>query len=139
VSVGTIDNTLPEPGEPSPSPPQSANGDRACSWYWVAATYKAVHSKVARKRHLWQRIVFLIQAESEADAATIAGQVARDKEHDYLVEGGDTVRWTLKEVEEIRELFDRNIQQGTEVYWEFFTRVDRAVDATTPRKQHGRR
>ena len=32
------------------------------SWYFVRATYKAVHLGRVRRRHLWERTVFLIRA-----------------------------------------------------------------------------
>jgi hypothetical protein len=112
----------------SPLSPPSPNDEDGPAWYWVSATYKAVHLGVPRKRHLWERTVFLIRASSDAEAADVARQVAREKEHEYLAAGGDMVRWVLQEVEEIHELFESDIQQGTEVYWEFFERVDKAPD-----------
>lgn len=102
-------------------------------WYWVSATYKAVHAGVARRRHLWERTVFLVRAGDDAQAKVAAAEVARGKEHEYIAAGGDTVRWVLQEVEDVQPLFDADIGPGTEVYWTFFERVDRPEARETDR------
>ena len=99
--------------------------EERCRWYWVSATYKAVHGGVSRRRHLWERTVFLIRAADDTEAATTAENVARQKEHEYEAAGGDTVRWTFQEIEAIQPLFDERVGEGTEVYWELFERVDK--------------
>jgi hypothetical protein len=107
------------------------------NWYWVSALYKAVHLGTSRKRHLWERTVFLIRAAGEADAACIAKEQARAKEQEYVAAGGDTIRWVFQEVEQIHELFDREMGQGTEVYWEFFERVDGSAHVPRRSRQRG--
>jgi hypothetical protein len=97
-------------------------------WYWVAATYKAVHVGVPRKRHLWERTVFLLRAPADCDRVFLwekAERVARTKEREYVGGTGDTIRWTFQEIEAIHSLFDRDLDDGTEVYWELFHRVDK--------------
>src|SRR5437870_2824802 len=100
-------------------PPKDAD-DQHLRWYWVAATYKSIDVGVQRKRHLWERTVFLVRAVSDAEAACAAERVARSKELEYVAAAGNRVRWTLQEVERVQELFDRCPEEGTEVYWEFF-------------------
>jgi hypothetical protein len=106
-------------------------------WYWVKATYKAVHLGKARRRHLWQRIVFLIRAPETDDLSppptvwSKAEEVARRKEHEYKAVGGETVRWVVQQIDDVRQLLDEEIIEGTEVYWEFFERVDQAVKVST--------
>jgi hypothetical protein len=92
----------------------------AGEWYWVAATYKAVHVGKTRKRHLWERTVFLVQAANEDEASRLAEQVGREKEVEYLAAGGDTVRWVFQGIERMEQLLDERFENGTEVYWEFF-------------------
>jgi hypothetical protein len=104
--------------------------DSDLEWYWVAATYKAVHLGRVRRRHLWERTVFLIRAASAEEATVIAQRVACDKEHEYLAVKGDTVRWVLQEVEDIQPLHDQVFEDGTEVFWQFFDRIDRCVRST---------
>jgi len=35
------------------------------------------------------------------------------------------VRWVFHEIEEVRELFDEKLAEGSEVRWEFFERIDK--------------
>jgi hypothetical protein len=133
-----VDNMLPTTDLSSLSSTQGEGGKHESPWYWVAATYKSVHIGVSRKRHVWQRIVFLIRALDEDEAAIIAHQVALAKEHEYLVDGGDTLRWVFQEIEEIHGVFDREIGQGTEVYWEFFERVDGTAGSSNRGKHRSR-
>jgi hypothetical protein len=115
----------------------SARGDDAeQQWFWVKATYKAVHVGAARKRHLWERNVFIVRGPESAsaiypDAAgdpelrEKAEKIAREKEHEYVAAGGDTIRWVFQRIEQIQPIFDQKIGEGTEVYWELFERVDK--------------
>jgi hypothetical protein len=94
-------------------------------WFWAAALFKAVHPKRPRKRHLWERTVFLVRAPDEAAARERARDVALRKEHEYITATGDQLRWTFQEVEEVQSLHDAELGEGAEVYWQFFERVDR--------------
>ncbi len=98
----------------------------AGEWYWVSALFKAVHVGKARKRHLWERMVFLVQATTEERAHQVAERVARKKQHEYLGGTGDLIRWTFEEIEEMQPLLDEEFVNGTEVYWTFFERLDGA-------------
>jgi hypothetical protein len=108
------------------------------SWYFVKATYKAVHLGRPRRRHLWERVIFLIRAP-QADGLTPHGmallraeEVAREKEHEYEAAGGDTVRWVFQQIEEVKQLIDDEFVDGVEVYWQFFTRVDKKEQPPRP-------
>jgi hypothetical protein len=94
-------------------------------WFWAAALFKAVHPDRPRKRHLWERTVFLVRATNETDARERARVVALRKEHEYVTAMDNRLRWTFQEVEEVQSLFDTEVGEGTEVYWQFFERVDR--------------
>lgn len=89
----------------------------------------------ARRRHLWERLVFLVRARTDEEARARAEALARVKEHEYIAAAGNPVRWTFQGVEEVQPLHDRDIMEGTEVYWEFVERVDAAPD--TPPSQSG--
>ena len=97
------------------------------SWFWVSALYKSERGGKlgrARKRHLWERRVFVIRA-ARGDERRVAKQVAKQNEQTYKNGAGETIYWRLKEIEAYAELFDRRITSGTEVYWNFFVKVDR--------------
>ena len=97
-------------------------GDR---WYWARTLMKSTRPDRARRRHLWERLVFLVRAGDHEGARVRAEAIAREKEHEYVSATGDRVRWTFHAIEEVQELMDP-IGDGTEVYWEFFERVDKA-------------
>lgn len=111
-----------KPGsETDPHTTSENDPDLQWSWYCVPATYKSIVKGRPRRRHLWQRMYLLFQAPCNRRPQSLtqkATAVAQSKEHD---------NWVLQEVEvdEMRELFDNEMKEGTEVYWDFFERVDR--------------
>jgi hypothetical protein len=104
-------------------------------WFYVAADYKSVHIGKSRKRHLWERRVFVFRARPE-EAADRAARIAKQNEHEYISATGDRVRWELQAIESSAELFDDEITDGTEVYWDWFVRVDKDQPATRQQEQH---
>ena len=104
------------------------------TWYCVRATYKSVHVREPRRRHLWERTFFLLSApphQGPADVRRRAEQVARTKEDEYVAVAGNTVRWIFHEVEDIEELPSFSPETGGEVYCELFTRVDKVASFST--------
>ena len=106
-----------------------ADPDSAPCWHWACALFKCVHIGKPRRRHLWERVVFLFHSARGPAADTAAEQIARSKEHEYRVLGGDVARWVFCEFENIQPLMDELTDQGAEVYWTFFERVDPKPDA----------
>lgn len=103
-------------------------------WFYVAADYKAVHVGTKRKRHLWERKVFVFRTTADK-AESKALEIAKENEHEYISATGDLVRWTFMGIESTSELFDKEITDGTEVYWDWFVRVDRPTqEAATKSK-----
>lgn len=101
-------------------------------WFWAAALFKAVYPERPRKRHLWERTVFLVRAVHETAARERAREVALGKELEYVTATGEHLRWTFQELESVQSRHDDELGEGTEVYWEFFERVDR------PKPEQGR-
>lgn len=95
------------------------------SWYWAPARYKSVHVSKPQRKHLWERTVFLVRDETDDQAREIAERLAEEKQHEYLTADGKLLRWVLVDVEEVKSLIDQDLSQGTEVYWEFFYKVDK--------------
>lgn len=96
------------------------------AWYSATVLFKAVHPGAVRRRHLWERNTFLLRASEDCSIAEKAERIAREMEHEYESAGGQLVRWEFQSVEKIQELFDAELDDGTEVCWEFFERVDKA-------------
>lgn len=114
-----MDNSADQASNPGDWPPES-------TWYWVAAVYKSVAVGMPRKRNLWMRSVFVFRASDTEDPTVRGNEIARAHEHEYRNAFGRTVRWQLQSVEAVERLFDPDISSGTEVYWQFFERVDRS-------------
>jgi hypothetical protein len=107
---------------------------KGMAWYCAKTTYKSVDVGVVRKRHLWERKFILIQGPRNLNPASLVPlveSIAREKEHEYTAISGNQVRWVFQEVEEIKELDDPVIKEGSEVYWEFFERVDKTASCVT--------
>lgn len=94
------------------------------SWYWASATYKATVPGKKQKRPLWQDIVFIFQANTD-DVQAVASEIAQKKEHRYENSKGSEVRWIFQKINQIEELFDRQPQNGTEVYWKLYEKLDK--------------
>lgn len=100
--------------------------ERKTQWYWVAATCKAVHkSEPRRRRYLWERTIFLVQAANDHECREKAMIQAEQKQHSYVSATGSSVRWVFQEIEELQPLHSEEFTDGTEVYWKFFERVDK--------------
>ena len=95
------------------------------SWFWVSALYKL--EPIGRavlapaRNHQWERRVFVIRAQ-RGDERRVAKRVAKDHETKHGVPKGENAIWRLQEVEAYAELFDAQIESGTEVYWQFFSK-----------------
>jgi hypothetical protein len=93
--------------------------DPIVRWFYVAADYKSIHFGKQQQRYLWERRVFVYRATQEqAEAKALA--IAQQNEVEYVSATGDTVIWKLQAIESFAELFDDNINDGTEVYWDWF-------------------
>ena len=71
--------------------------------------------------------MFIFRAEVN-NAKVVAVNIAQSKEHEYKNSKGKDVRWTFQEVNQIESLFDQQPQDGTEVYWHFFEKVDKSAN-----------
>jgi uncharacterized protein DUF4288 len=110
---------------------EAANGGGAGAqpdWYCVRAIYRSVRVGQPRRRHLYERTFFIFRAASGADSAGLeerARTIALGKEQEYVAVGGHTVRWVLDSIEDVIQLIQFDPEEGGEVYWEFFERVDK--------------
>ena len=94
------------------------------AWYWAAALFKSVHVGKPRRRHLWQRSVFLVRAGTAPKAAQRAEALAVGMEHEYKGGTGDFIRWQFQSIEAIHPLDGEEVGEGAEVYWQFYEKVD---------------
>jgi len=101
------------------------DGRRTESWFWVSALYRLTPIGAAslppERAHRWERRVFVIRA-LRGEERKLAQRVAKAHETRHGVPKGEKAVWRLQEIESFAELFDERIENGTEVYWHFFTR-----------------
>lgn len=96
------------------------NEAAAKRWYWASAVFVAVdNAEPPSDDVLCERIVFLLQASSDAEAQALSRTLAASKEHGYKSAVGSDVAWKLKCVERVEELFDDVLTNGTEVFWQY--------------------
>jgi hypothetical protein len=95
------------------------------SWFWVSALYRLTPIGAAvlapERANLWERRVFVIRA-ARGEERRVARELAKAHEARHEVAKGEKARWRLQEIEAFAELFDERIENGTEVYWQFFKR-----------------
>lgn len=88
-------------------------------WYWASAMYVLVRDEFESSTDLKERIVFLVRAADDAQAKTLAFELALRKERSYVSADDTRVKWKLQVVERVQELFDAEVRSGTDVFWEF--------------------
>ena len=104
----------------------STEPGQSTRWFWASILLKCIPKGRRRRRHLWQQIVFVVNAADEAEAQTKIRAIAENKQHAYTSASGQALTWELQQVEEVQSLIDSEISDGTEVYWRFFERIDPA-------------
>ncbi len=90
------------------------------TWYSVRVLYR---SAIGRKgassaRTLLEESVFVFRS-MPSSAAAKARKVARQSQHSYKNVYGEKVKWKLHQVLEIVEVMDRQVTDGTEIYYRF--------------------
>ncbi|MBT9513545.1 MAG: DUF4288 domain-containing protein [Acidovorax sp.] len=66
--------------------------------------------------NLWEEVIVLINAESEADAYITANAMGRSRESYYITSDGVEVAWLFYRVERVFGLMDLPLQHGSEVF-----------------------
>lgn len=94
-------------------------------WFWVSALYKLTpigNAMLSPERsNQWERRVFVVRAQ-RGDERRVARRIAKEHETRHNVPKGEKAVWRLQDIEAYAELFDEQIESGTEVYWQFFAR-----------------
>ena len=72
---------------------------------------------------LYEDSILLIRAENESAARTKGETSARGSNHSYANSTGEDVRWEFREILDVKQLFDDEIHDGSEIYYTFLTRA----------------
>jgi len=87
------------------------------NWYVAEAVFQSSIEGVGTNYDpLVERSWFLVSAGSENAAREKAVLLGRSKEHSYSNSEGENVVWQLKTIENIREVMDEVLVDGTEVW-----------------------
>jgi len=95
--------------------------DAQDNWYFVSVVYRA-SVRGNSPPILFERRVFLVAAPNVVVAKQVGQAVAVSSELGYKNEFGEFISWKLECIEDVQELFDKNIVTGTQVYWSYFER-----------------
>lgn len=89
-------------------------------WFGVSIWMEGCHQDVSDVPSLWEEVVLVVEADSEADARSRGELAGRDREHDYIVAAPrrHVVRWTFSEVAKVCEIEGEPIS-GAEVFARF--------------------
>lgn len=89
-------------------------------WYTAKCLYWAEHNGPEPPHlPLYETRYLLISAPDEDGAMEKALQIAKDRQHSYLNQYGATVSWKLKQVLEVKEIFNFELKDGMEIYHEY--------------------
>ena len=87
------------------------------NWYVAEAVFESVVEAAAPDYlPLVERSWFLISAPDEEMAQAKAVALATARQESYSNVAGETVRWPLRRIERVREVMDRVLGDGTEVW-----------------------
>lgn len=93
-------------------------------WYSVRVLVRATGKGQPRRVPLYEDRLLLVRAKSHNAAQKKAEKIVRKNEVPYKNCFGHTVRWRLAHVYESVHLFDKELGDGTEVYWRFIRSPD---------------
>jgi hypothetical protein len=89
---------------------------------WFAVRY-AAERVLDDAEGLYEDSILLIKAEGEAAAREKGEAAARRSNHEYANSVGEDVQWEFREILDVKQLFDDEIQDGSEIYYAFLTRT----------------
>lgn len=91
-------------------------------WYTTECLFRSVLDGGRKRAQHLERRCFLLRATNEQSATKKAQDLARKKQHSYLNSDGEKVEWVLEKVVDTKEIFDKRLVEGTEVFHEYVGR-----------------
>jgi hypothetical protein len=93
------------------------------NWYTAECLFRSVlRGKPARSIQLLERRYFLLKAADDQSAKSNALKLAKKKQHSYLNADGIKVEWILEKVIDVKEIVDKELSEGTEVFHKYSNR-----------------
>jgi hypothetical protein len=87
-------------------------------WYNAVLLLEAVHPDERGIERLLERRVIVVRASSEEEALRRADEHCGAADHEYRNVHGNRMQWQCRSVVGVTPLFDGEIVDGTEVFWE---------------------
>jgi 5-formaminoimidazole-4-carboxamide-1-beta-D-ribofuranosyl 5'-monophosphate synthetase len=100
-------------------------------WYTAICIFRCIVAgeKKRRSRVLFERRYLLLKANSDEAAVRRAGYFAKKRQHTYRNAKGQSVKWVLEKILDVKEVISKDLIEGTEVYHEYFyKRASATVD-----------
>jgi uncharacterized protein DUF4288 len=88
-------------------------------WFGVRILFESNHPEERKVSPLFEEQVILVRARTEAEARKRARQLGRAAQQTYQNVYGKKVRWVLRDILDVVELFDSVLREASEVYFNF--------------------
>ena len=96
-------------------------------WFTAKIAFESLCDRKRRSRQFCENQYFLLKARDEKSALTKANRYGKKLRMTYLNVHQQKIEWRLLKVVAIKELFDSELKDGTEVFYEFFYRNSAAA------------
>ena len=93
-------------------------------WYSVRVLMRCTGKGQAKRIPLYEDRLVLVKARSHEAAQKKAEKLVKENEVPMKNSLGNTFRWRLVHVYECVHLFDKELKEGTEVYWRYIRSSD---------------
>ncbi len=90
-------------------------------WYTASLLFKGTHGIVPPPIPLWQQVIVLLEADSEADARSIAERIGQSRAHSYRVSTPEphVLKWGFERIELLFLINEPQLTTGVEVFARF--------------------
>lgn len=96
-------------------------------WYSVRLLFESKIDAAVDDQVLCEQSICVVQATSETEAFDKAEKIGHSKSHSYKNEDGENVRWIFRGIQEVQDLCEEVIVDGTEVFSLLFYKGQAAV------------
>ena len=93
------------------------------NWYTAECLFRsALRGAPAKSVQLLEYRYFLLKAADDQSSKNKARLLAKKKQHSYLNADGIKVEWVLEKVIDVKEIPDKQLSEGTEVFHKYSNR-----------------
>jgi len=90
------------------------------SWYSVRVIYRSLVNGAPAVDALMEESIRVFTASTDDEARSKREVVAREGEHSYKNENGETIQWIVDSVDAAQDIFEEQLLDGTEVHSRLF-------------------